>query len=481
MHYLSPVDLFFLLQHHGRRPLNVMQGLWMFEEDVDDGTLEHLHRGLVVGPLNRRVVVPRIPGARPYFVPFASIAPLRVENAPIKRADVVAWADERAKVPLNPEHGIGWELSAARIAEGGTVISVVCSHVLTDAQGVVEAVQIALDPAKHPFIRVSAPKVRYLAELRDAARQLWGFVFGSLRAFYLMLVDGEQRDDLVRYLRRERLSRLRRKRAQVQMKAGWADPQWQPPTVIVDVPAEQWDAVAARSGGSANSLLVAVVSNILYTSGARLAHEPSTIGLPVRLDTAADEAEGGIAGGPRGNALTMGLLRLNPRGSRYGELFIIRKRIRQAVAKAAQGETPESRSPGDLPHQALFVLPEAVVNKILPRSEDFDALASYIGEAPAEFVRLGEYRVTATAARAFKPQLRPQEALDTRSALMGWLIKSNGLYTLSFVALDPKHFRDRRHLRTITIRELEKWGMTPQSWDSAEPGLGMPGGPSAIA
>lgn len=476
MRHLSLVDGIFLRQHHGHGTLTVLQGLWMFDEVVDKATLTALHRGLAVGPLNRRVATPRVPGARPYYLPYATIAPPRLEQAPVARSAVVRWADERAGITLNPEHGIGWELSAAPTDGGGMVVSLVCSHVLADARGLIEAVAFALDPDPRALPRLRAPRHRLWAEARDAAAQWWGFLLGSLRAFYFVFLVGENRDELVRFLRHKRMEKLRRTRAEVVGRSRRVPAGWQVPTTIVDIPAEQWDSVAARSGGTAHSLLLTVTANLLYTAGSRLAHESAQLGFIVRLP----EGSGGPAVVGGSNPVTLALVTLNPRGTRYGELFQVRKRMREAVQEAVAGRTPGVGNPADLPYEALWVFPERVAHKILPDSGEYDGFASFVGDVGEGLTALGRYRVVSAAARAVQPRLTTAQALASRPTVHAWLIKSGSHYTLSVAAGDPAHFPDSRALRVTTIRELEKWGMSPQSWDSAEPGLPIPGGPSAL-
>jgi hypothetical protein len=53
--------------------------------------------------------------------------------APRRRADVSAWADERARLPIDPEWGPGWHLGVLPLQDGGTAVSLVASHTIVDA------------------------------------------------------------------------------------------------------------------------------------------------------------------------------------------------------------------------------------------------------------------------------------------------------------------------------------------------------------
>ena len=139
---LSVVDEMFLRTHRGWGTPIVMQGLWRTDGWVDATTLDALTAELALGPLGRRVVRPRIPGARPRFEPSSDAFP--VEYSDIAAGSVLAWADEQGSLPVDPERGPGWRLACARPAEGGTVLSLVCSHVIADARGLAAAIAAAL-------------------------------------------------------------------------------------------------------------------------------------------------------------------------------------------------------------------------------------------------------------------------------------------------------------------------------------------------
>ncbi|WP_149361119.1 hypothetical protein [Lolliginicoccus suaedae] len=472
--YLSLVDMHFLRTHRGHGMPVVMQGIWMFDETVDETTLSQLHRRLASGPLNRRVIKPLVPGARHYWALGSSIAPIHYTRHAIPRDRVIEWADERTLTRLNPEHGIGWELSVARIDDGGTIISLVCSHALTDARGLIAALDAAVTGKQES--RAGLVRRRSLGnELRDAATQYWQFLIGSLLAFYAIFVQGTNRDEIVRHMRRNRVDVLRRKRAATIAGSGQLPAHWREATTIIDVMASEWDAVAARSNGTPNSLLVCVVSNLMYSSGAKGLHEPVTIGMP--FDTSGDEATGAPM---RSNALTLSTITWAPRGSRYGELFLLRDQAREAFQRTSASTIPEAARPAGFPLATLNIVPDRVATKLTSSSSITEAVASHVGTLPESLTHLGKYPVASSAARAAHPRFPAEEALAGRLVIDACLLRNGDHYTLAVNGVDPVRFPTSRGLRSLVIKELEKWGLVPQSWDSNEPGLGIPGGPSAL-
>ncbi|WP_051163025.1 hypothetical protein [Nocardia brevicatena] len=173
MHRLSVVDEIFLRAHHGMGTPIALQGLWRTADRVDRALLERTHEMLRTGPLGRRVVRSRVPGARPYWQRSVRAHPFDYISAPIPAAEVLAWADTRGD-DLDPEHGPGWRLSATAVDDGGTVVALTCSHVLADARGLILAVEDALEALN----RASVPPGRGNAGVGDSADGP-GFGYGA--------------------------------------------------------------------------------------------------------------------------------------------------------------------------------------------------------------------------------------------------------------------------------------------------------------
>ncbi|AEF42027.1 hypothetical protein [Hoyosella subflava] len=474
--YLSIVDAYFVRMHRGHGVPVAMQGLWMLDEVVDDDLLTEVHRRLSVGPLNRRVIRPRIHGGRHYWVRGASIPPVFYTPEPVAREDIVTWADERAQVRLNPEHGIGWELGVARLEDGGTVMSLVCSHALTDAQGMISAVNEAVgnQPVTQRPMRTKRHSIWH--EFLQALRQYWAVLLGSFIAFYTIFIKGSNRDEIVRYLRKNRVDVLRRKRAATLARTGKLDQSWREPGTLIDIEASDWDAIAAKSGGTPNSLLIGIAANLLFSSGARGAHESITIGVPVDLSEVSEVPEAAL----RKNDLTLAPITLRPRGTRYGELFLIRDKCREKFQAAVTEGFPQDARPAGMPTEILDIVPDRISARLVRTTGTADAVATYIGQLPQTMAHLGPYAIESAAARAVHPGITAIEALESPFSLDLCLLRNGNRYTLSVLGVNPLRFPDPQTLRNLVIRELEKWGLVPQSWDSDQPGLGLPGGPSSL-
>ncbi|WP_433758850.1 hypothetical protein [Nocardia sp. CA-135398] len=140
---LSVVDEIFLRTHRGLGTPIVLQGLWRTADRVDSELLWQVHAALRVGPLGRRVIRPRVPGARRSWRANTRAYPLAFTDDTIAAGDLLEWADEQG-ANLDPEYGPGWRLSTARLDDGGSIVSLTCSHALADGRALALAVDDAL-------------------------------------------------------------------------------------------------------------------------------------------------------------------------------------------------------------------------------------------------------------------------------------------------------------------------------------------------
>ncbi|WP_327093873.1 hypothetical protein OIE68_27045 [Nocardia vinacea] len=140
---LSVVDEIFLRTHRGLGTPIALQGLWRTADRVDPELLWQVHAALRVGPLGRRVIRPSVPGARRSWRANTRAYPLEFTDGTIATGDLLEWADEQG-ANLDPEYGPGWRLSTAALDNGGSIVSLTCSHALADGRALVLAVDDAL-------------------------------------------------------------------------------------------------------------------------------------------------------------------------------------------------------------------------------------------------------------------------------------------------------------------------------------------------
>ncbi|RIK00071.1 MAG: hypothetical protein DCC47_22565, partial [Acidobacteria bacterium] len=286
MNRLSVVDEIFLYRHRGLGLPVALQGLWRTGDTVGAPLLISLHDALGRGPLGRRVVRPHVPGARPRLEPGLRSYPLRYPPEPIP--------------------------TATRVEGGGTVVSLVCSHVLADARGLIDAVADALAER----IRPSDPE--RVSDLRDAARLVRRVARGLRRARWSPTTGKPPRPRPIRSPAR---------------------------TALLDVDALAWDTAADTAGGTPNSLFLALATGVAHRAGLDW---PVRIAVPVDGRTAAP----GLPGA--GNGVTMTEVVVDASDTPAS----IRHHARAAYTRGREG------APHGLPDEALQLLPDRLAARL---------------------------------------------------------------------------------------------------------------------
>ncbi|WP_249353373.1 hypothetical protein [Rhodococcus sp. Q] len=416
---LRVVDEMFLRTHRGYGTPVVMQGLWR-GGDVDASELQRVHDTLALGPLSHTVVRPRVPGARPRRQHGTAPWPIEWATQPIARESVVLWADEVAQRPVDPTAGAGWRMAAAPLSGGGTVVSLVCSHVVADARGLAAAIAAAMvgEATRVP----PDPEHPARDDLADAARMVTVVGARTLRA-----VAG-----LVRHPSRR--AELRSAPVRLPDSSDHHDGAQAPEALIVDVDAARWDAEAARTGGTPNSLLVTVAAAIAGIDDTAL-----QVSIPVSRRTDTDSAS---------NAIDMTEVTVHPSDSPA----TVRALLRGAYLQ------PPMSSPAGFPAELLQLVPDRVAYRLAPDPGERDVLCSNIGPIPVALSSLGGARAEAIATRAVHPGIDARQLAASANRLSVYLCRLGETYTLSLVSKDPG-------LRDRTAAALAAHGLTAHHWD----------------
>ncbi|RVW02970.1 hypothetical protein [Rhodococcus xishaensis] len=432
MDRLTTVDEIFLRRHHGYGVPIVMQGIWRTADAVDAAVLGSVHEELTLGALGRRVVRPRVPGARLRWEASTTAHPLRYETDPVD--DVVRWADNQSDVDVDPEVGPAWALSAAPVTGGGTVISLVCSHVVADARGLVSAVETALSG------RPPAPTPPRTSDVADAVRTVGTVLIGGARASSRLAFSAKRR----RELREHADANPRPQPGRTHVVTGTC-------TAILDVDAAEWKAAATAEDGTANGLFIAVVTGIAGAAGVPM---PLRISVPVdtrNIDTVDRSA---VDHGAADNAVVMTEVVATPDDS----LADIRRLNRDAFARPPMGAPP------GFPAETLQILTDRVAHRLTSGAGERDALCSNIGHLPDTLTSLGPYPTTGVATRAMHPRLSAERTATTTTRLSAYLCSYGDKYTLSLVGMDQQFFDAPERLRDLAIAQLGKWGLSARPW-----------------
>ncbi|WP_063036960.1 hypothetical protein [Nocardia grenadensis] len=488
MRRLSVVDEIFLRTHQGLGTPIALQGLWRTAGAVEPEVLAQLHGALRSGPLARRVIRPRVPGARARWQRNDRAHRLDRHHTALMPAEIPYWADA-CGADLDPEHGPGWRLSAAPLTDGGTIVALTCSHVLADARGLILAVEQALE-AVNPVRAVDIPRARPGTEpggevgggsdsdWLDAAR-IWATVgLGGVRAAAARIPRGIRGPGtgrsaagrprvapgaggiprtahaparlvagpgLDRSARAERPAGYAARAAELEP-VGPSGPAeisihapLNEPALIFRCPAAAWAAVAAKYGGTANSLFIWLVANTLWAAG----FPGAEIAASLPVDT---REEPGIDNDLAVTEITVAA------GDGPAE---IRAKSRSAYER-------RMTSPGGLPEEFLYLVPDKVAHLLSRGAGERDILCSNIGAIPSALSTLGPYECTGIATRAVHPGL--DYARRPRTRLSGYLCRFGDDHVLTVASLYPEQVADAAALHRLVTATAARVDLPIQPW-----------------
>ncbi|MGV8875098.1 MAG: hypothetical protein ACOH2Q_21390 [Rhodococcus sp. (in: high G+C Gram-positive bacteria)] len=438
----------------------VNQIVWRFDRPVAVDALESMWRMLAAGPIDRSVRRARVPGARDSWTAARRSADPVVVGPPIARDAVDRWIEDEAAETLDPIEGPAWRLSATAVDGGGTIVSLVGSHVVGDGGALTSAAAAALSGRAVPddFERVgldeslSSPAQsgadmadgvgRIGAALSGAARALSNTAVDAVRARWISSADAGLSAPKAIDTHQDR------SRVLVAPAAG----RWVPSTVVVDCLSADWSAAAERKGGSANSLLVAVVLGILTGSGRITTEDRVRVALPVSTRTVGDR---------RANATSGVSIHVEAGGSYRDDLGAIRASSKHAFRAQADRSVTTTF---ELLKPLMQLLPDAIVAKLAASGSAPLCLCSNLGDRGVALNTIGGVEATAVAMRSITQNTDVDLLRRTGGGVSAWWNKSGEHATLCVTGLDPDRFPGKEHLRGLVEAEYSRWGLTPEFW-----------------
>ncbi|MFY2859809.1 fatty-acid--AMP ligase [Mycobacterium sp. THU-M104] len=298
------------------------QFTWLYDHAVDVDALRRFHRNLGNGLLGRKIERSPVPFARDRWVKAPATDDLDIVATPRPRAEVSAWLDERARLPIDPEWGPGWHLGVLPLDDGGAAVSLVVSHTLVDGVGLGQAIADAAEGRKRDFGYPPAGSRTRRHAVREDLRQTVKELPTIAKAFGS--AAGKIWPD--------------RKQFTSSITAAPPAPRTAYDDQVVEVPAltayidlAEWDTRAKSLGASSNSLVAAVACRLAVRAGR--VHDDGTVTLrfPVTLRTHDDT---------RGNALTVVDVAVDPTHAAT-DLRDMHAEITQAILAAMKNPDEE--------------------------------------------------------------------------------------------------------------------------------------------
>ncbi|HTX97529.1 MAG TPA: hypothetical protein VME67_23470 [Mycobacterium sp.] len=277
---LDLVDYAFFRVERATGLTSVIQCVWVYDRMVDLEGLSRFHRHLRRGRLSRRIERSPLPFGRHRWVQPNGPRDLGIVESPRQRDEFDAWLDEQANTRLDAERGPGWHLAVLPFTDGGSAVSLVASHCLTDAVGLSEAVADAIrgdDNAINWPAAASRPRWRALYEdARQSARDIPDIARAAAAA--------------ARFVQRHRETVGSAVTTPAARPAPLADAAENvtPPTATIFVDADEWDARAQALGGTSNTLFLALAARLAQRVGRVTADGSVSLTMAINERTAGD-------------------------------------------------------------------------------------------------------------------------------------------------------------------------------------------------
>jgi mycoketide-CoA synthase len=304
----------------------LIQITWIYDRAVNVDGLRRFHRNLGYGLLGRRIETSPLWFARDRWVLSPTTEDIDFSATPRRRADVGAWVDERARLPIDPEWGPAWHLGVLPLEDGGTAVSLVASHMIVDAIAFGQAIA---DASEGKRLELGYPT----AGSRTRGRA----VREDLRQTVKDLPDVRQAAGaVVRRARRDR-QELKSSIQAAPLSPGTAsyDPVVHLPALTASIDLAEWDARAKELGASSNSLVAGFACRLAVRVGR--VHDDGTVTLRflVSLRTQDDT---------RGNALTNVDVTVDPARAAT-DLGEMQAEITRAILEAMENPDDEFLAP----------------------------------------------------------------------------------------------------------------------------------------
>jgi diacylglycerol O-acyltransferase / wax synthase len=412
-----------------------------FDELVAQQALTAHARELAANPngFGRRVVAPRIPGARARWRPASELPPLRIEPEALSAAALADLLDDEASTHPDPSRDAGWRLAAVAESEGGTLVMTWLHHAYGDGRAILEH---AFAPASGEPAPPAPSRGSTMLELGDVVVRVRQGLGGSARLGREVALPrwrtphGELarlRPALDALGRRDRSVGSRSQRRVV---------------ALARMDGEAWESAAKARGGTGNALLIAVLANLLRRarrSRGEQHERPLRVLVPVDMRLRR-------AGSPRGaatNAAAAAIVELGDHAPAHERLDEEREATWHALRLLATARSlaRPPRPPGTV--DAMQLLPSSITHRLAARVQaDVDGVASNVGSFPAHVAQLGSY-----IAREVYPLASPM-----RTDVTVCLGRDRTHATLGVVA-DPARLGPSGTLREQVADELSAWGV----------------------
>ena len=429
---------FMLMLATDRRQL--MQSLWLYEHDVDFDQLRQFHRNFGYGLFGRRIERSPLPFGRHRWV--SSLGPsadIDIAECPRPRAELSDWADECARLPIDPEVGPGWRLCVLPLTDGSTAISLVLSHYLADGVGALLAI---VDAVKGNTCDLGYPAPRSRTRLRALVTDTRETAASAPEVARTLVAAA-------RFIRRPRRD-ISRSAAPRHVGADGAadDRPVVVPSITLFIDIDDWDSRARILGGMSYSLLAGFAAKLAERLGRRT--DDGTVALAMAISDRIEDDT-------RANAMLLAHANVDPTHVTT-ELSAPRVQIRTALKTARE-----------IPDETLQLLP---LIRFAPKwllrwaadvfmgSADSPVSCSNLGDIDPAVVRPDGTDAEYVILRGVDKPVSRQELERAGGQLVLVSGRVAGKVSIAINAYQPGGINSKAELREIAARTLAEFELT---------------------
>lgn len=421
----------------------VIQVAWRYHRPVDLGALEKFRDNLAHGRLARLIRPALLPFGRHQWVVAPPALSAIAATAPLDPARLQTWLDAQVELPLDPEHGPAWTLTAQHLTNGDTIVSLVVSHCIADGTSVALAVAeaVAANPVLPAYPAISAQH-----SVADIVSELWRTVQDLPVTFRA----------LARAARMFRFPRLTSSRAvSKKLLKTTPDRTIAFASIPLRIPTTMWDAKAKNLGANRLTLLAAITTAFASALG-RVRDGDVTMLIPVNLRQGQSEAAG--------NCVSLASLKMSV-DAPDRRLTELQRRLRSTLLR-----TRKETDPIEMLLPLVPFVPSSVVERAghlaFAALSELPVTCSYLGKLPQEILRIDGADADEVCFRGTDRQVS-LEAIEARqgvATLFGGVVSDH--MHLNFVAYQPGVVTQSRHLHMLVEQILAQYGLSGEFFDA---------------
>ena len=440
-HRLAFLDHTALELHRVTGRGQLMQCVWVYEHPLDYEGLDRFNANLYKSLGSRLIERSPLPFGRPRWVrPVGPPPPIRIATTVRPRSELLDWADELAKLPIDPEHGPGWHLAVQPLEDGATGVAIVASHVIGDGVGALMAVfEAVTGMLRNPGYDEPNSRTKTQAVISDLRQAIRDLPLTARTAAKAARMFREQRDQF--------------KRAATAHAAEGDKTEVVVPSAAFYVDIPEWDAKAKELGGNSYSLLAGVAARLGDRFGRNRASDGAvSLMIAINLRESLDD--------DRAIAMAFSNAAVDP-AKVTTDLTEARDAIRVAREKAKNEPDPVIEMMALMPWLPSSAV-KGIAELLFSYAEDPPCSCSNLGDLPPDLARVDGTPAENVFIRALDTNVTLGDLERSRGQLVVVSGRINGKVSVSVEAYQLGAENSKQRVRDEVIATLKEFGLTAE-------------------